>query len=63
MFNFTDRGNRNICLAPEYTAVIQKLSNTTFKYQKDIKLFYIAECFRGEKPQAGQIQTIYTIWS
>ncbi len=33
MFNFTDRGNRNICLAPEYTAVIQKLANTTFKFQ------------------------------
>jgi len=54
MFNFTDRGNRNICLAPEYTAVIQKLANTTFKFQKDIKLFYIQECFRGENPQAGR---------
>ena len=54
MFNFTDRGNRNICLAPEYTAVIQKLANTTFKFQKDIKLFYIQECFRGEQPQAGR---------
>lgn len=54
MFNFTDRGNRDICLAPEYTAVIQKLANTTFKNQKDVKLFYVAECFRGEKPQAGR---------
>jgi histidyl-tRNA synthetase len=54
MFNFTDRGNRNICLAPEYTAVIQKLANTTFKLQKDIKLFYVQECFRGERPQAGR---------
>ena len=54
MFNFTDRGNRNICLAPEYTAVVQKLANTTFKYQKDIKLFYVQECFRGEAPQAGR---------
>lgn len=54
MFNFTDRGNRNICLAPEYTAVIQKLSNTTFKFKKDIKLFYVQECFRGEKPQMGR---------
>lgn len=54
MFNFTDRGNRNICLAPEYTAVIQKLANTTFKCQKDVKLFYVQECFRGEKPQEGR---------
>ena len=54
MFNFTDRGDRLLCLAPEYTAVIQELSKTVFKNEKDVKLFYIAECFRGEKPQAGR---------
>lgn len=54
MYNFKDRGNRELCLAPEYTAVIQKLSNTTFKKEKDVKLFYVQECFRGEKPQAGR---------
>lgn len=54
MFNFKDRGNREICLAPEYTAVIQQLSFEYYKYQKDIKLFYIQECFRGENPQAGR---------
>lgn len=54
MFDFTDRGNRLLCLAPEYTAVIQELSKTIFKNEKDVKLFYVAECFRGEKPQAGR---------
>lgn len=54
MFNFKDRGDRDICLAPEYTSIIQKLAFTTFKFKKDIKLFYIQECFRGEKPQAGR---------
>lgn len=54
MFNFTDRGNREICLAPEYTAVIQKLAKEQFKFVKDLKVFYIQECFRGEKPQAGR---------
>ena len=54
MFNFTDRGNRDICLAPEYTAVIQRLAKTEFKHKKDVKLFYVQECFRGEKPQAGR---------
>lgn len=54
MYTFTDRGNRDICLAPEYTAVVQQLSNETFKMTKDVKLFYIGECFRGEKPQAGR---------
>ena len=54
MFNFKDRGDRNICLAPEYTAVIQQLAKTTFKDEKDIMLFYVQECFRGEKPQRGR---------
>lgn len=54
MFNFKDRGDRDLCLAPEYTIVIQKLSQTYFKNEKDVKLFYVQECFRGEKPQAGR---------
>ncbi|MCK9430041.1 MAG: ATP phosphoribosyltransferase regulatory subunit [Candidatus Omnitrophica bacterium] len=56
MYNFTDRGNRNICLAPEYTSIIQNLTKTYFKHQKDVKLFYIQECFRGEKPQCGRFR-------
>ncbi len=54
MFNFKDRAERELCLAPEYTAVVQKLSTNEFANQKDVKLFYIQECFRGEKPQAGR---------
>lgn len=54
MFNFKDRGNRDLCLSPEYTSVIQKLATTQYKYKKDVKLFYVQECFRGEKPQAGR---------
>lgn len=54
MFNFKDRGKRDLCLAPEYTAVVQQLAKTTFKDQWDLKLFYVQECFRGEKPQAGR---------
>lgn len=54
MYNLTDRGSRDLVLAPEYTAVVQKLASTYFKNQKDVKLFYVAECFRGEKPQNGR---------
>lgn len=54
MFRFTDPGNRKVCLAPEYTAIIQQLAETRFKLEKDLKLFYIQECFRGEKPQTGR---------
>lgn len=51
MYNLTDRGNRDLTLAPEYTAVVQKLANQDFKYQKDVKLFYVQQCFRGERNQ------------
>lgn len=54
IFNFKDRGERDICLAPEYTSVIQKLAKTTFKNRKNVAVFYVQECFRGEKPQAGR---------
>lgn len=54
MFNFTDRKDRELCLAPEYTAICQQLAKTTFKHDKNLKVFYIVECFRGEKPQKGR---------
>ena len=54
MYNFKDAGNRDLCLAPEYTAVVQLLSKDTFKMKKDVKLFYIGECFRGETPKSGR---------
>lgn len=54
MFEFQDRAERNLCLAPEYTAVMMKLAKTEFLNQNDVKLLYVQECFRGEKPQAGR---------
>jgi len=54
MYNFKDRGNRDLCLAPEYTAVVQRLSKKAFGDRKDIKMFYIGECFRGENVQMGR---------
>jgi histidyl-tRNA synthetase len=51
MFNFRDRGNRDLCLAPEYTAVVQQLATDRMKYDKDVKMFYVGECFRGENTQ------------
>ncbi len=55
MYNFTDRGGRDLCLPPEYTAILINMKDS-FKYQKDVKLFYIGECFRGENPQKGRFR-------
>ena len=54
MFQFKDRGDRDICLSPEYTAIVQQLSKERFKFEKDVKMFYVGECFRGERPQSGR---------
>jgi histidyl-tRNA synthetase len=54
MYAFKDAGDRDLCLAPEYTAVIQTLAKDYLKYQKDVLIFYTQECFRAEKPQAGR---------
>ena len=40
MYNFKDLGDRDLCLAPEYTAVVQLIGKEKFKYQKDVKLFW-----------------------
>lgn len=54
MFNFKDRGNRDLCLSPEYTAIVQQLASDRMKFEKDVKMFYIGECFRGENTQSGR---------
>jgi len=54
MYNFKDRGDRDLCLSPEYTAVVMKMSTEVFKFNRDVKMFYIGECFRGENTQAGR---------
>ena len=56
MYSFNDAKGRDLCLAPEYTAVVQTLSIDRFKFTKDVKLFYIGECFRGERHQAGRFR-------
>jgi histidyl-tRNA synthetase len=54
MFNFKDRGDRDLCLAPEYTAIVQQLAKEKFKFTNNVKMFYIGECFRGENTQSGR---------
>ncbi len=62
MFNFKDRWDRDVCLAPEYTAVIQRLANTYFKSQRDVKVFYVQECFRWERPQRWRYRQFTQLW-
>ena len=56
MFSVKDNSDRDLVLAPEYTAAIMELAKTTFKFQKDVKVFYVQECYRGEKPQFARLR-------
>ena len=56
MYSFQDKANRPICLIPEATAVIQELYKQSWEKTKakPVRLFYVAKCYRYEKPQAGR---------
>lgn len=54
MYQFPDRGGRELCLRPEGTATCQLLARTIWKTERDKQVFYITRCWRYEKPQAGR---------
>lgn len=56
MYTFKDKGDRDICLIPEATAIVQELyrENWAKSMKKPVRVFYVARCYRYEKPQAGR---------
>jgi histidyl-tRNA synthetase len=56
MYVFKDKGDRNICLVPEATAIIQEQFNASWgrTWPKPIRLFYVQRCYRYDRPQKGR---------
>lgn len=56
LWNFKDKGNREVTLIPEATAIIQSMYDSNWKKSlpKPIRLFYVARCYRYERPQEGR---------
>jgi len=56
MYTFEDKKGRPICLIPEVTAIIQELYKADWEKTrpKPLRLFYVARCYRYERPQAGR---------
>jgi histidyl-tRNA synthetase len=54
MYTFPDKKDRQLCLRPEGTATCQILAETVLKMERDVKLWYLATCWRYERPQAGR---------
>lgn len=56
MYAFKDKGDRDICLIPEVTAIIQNLwkDGLSKTSKKPLRIFYLQRCYRYDRPQAGR---------
>ena len=56
MYTFTDRGGRSLTLRPEGTAAVVRayIEHGLHTWPQPVKLYYIAEMFRYDRPQAGR---------
>ncbi|WP_236002075.1 ATP phosphoribosyltransferase regulatory subunit [Paraburkholderia elongata] len=54
MWAFPDKKGRPCCLIPEATALFQERSKELLGQQTERMLFYVARCYRYERPQAGR---------
>jgi len=60
LYNFKDKGGRDIALRPELTApAIRFYVNEMQSLPKPLKLFYFGNCFRYEEPQKGRFREFW----
>jgi histidyl-tRNA synthetase len=61
MYNFTDKGNHEICLRPEGTAGVVRwyVQNKKDKAGGQTKVFYHGPMFRYERPQKGRLREFH----
>lgn len=61
MYTFSDREGRNFALRPEGTAGVVRavIENGKCSDTMPLRLFYIINCFRYEKPQAGRSREFF----
>ena len=55
IYNFTDKGGRELALRPELTAPVMRMYVEKLQMEaKPLKLFYFGSCFRYDRPQKGR---------
>ncbi|RXA20963.1 histidine--tRNA ligase [Methanosarcina sp. MSH10X1] len=60
LYNFKDKGGREMTLRPELTAPVMRLYvNELQSFPKPLKLFYFENCFRYERPQKGRFREFW----
>lgn len=64
LYAFKDKGDRAVTLRPELTApVIRFYVNELAHEPKPLRLFYVGNCFRYERPQAGRYREFWQFGS
>ena len=57
LYNFSDKGDRNVSLRPEMTPTLARMAAShTRNYKKPIKWFSIPQLFRYERQQKGRLR-------
>src|SRR2546430_6860715 len=57
LFNFTDKGEREVSMRPELTPTLARVVAAHERaYKKPLKWFSIGQCFRYEKQQRGRLR-------
>jgi histidyl-tRNA synthetase len=58
MYTFEDKGGKSITLSPEGTAPVCRayLEHGMFNLPQPVRLYYLAQFFRYERPQAGRLR-------
>jgi len=60
IYNFKDKGDREIALRPELTApVVRMYVEELQRSTKPLKFFYFDNCFRYERPQKGRFREFF----
>ena len=61
MYTFTDKGGRSMTLKPEGTAGVARafVENGLISSALPVKLYYLTQCFRYERPQAGRLREFH----
>ncbi|ROL78785.1 hypothetical protein BLX41_11310 [Pseudomonas protegens] len=54
MWAFNDKAGRPCCLIPEATALFQETARELLAGREQAIFFYVARCYRYERPQAGR---------
>ncbi|MGY2167419.1 ATP phosphoribosyltransferase regulatory subunit [Pseudomonas gingeri] len=54
MWAFSDKAGRPCCLIPEATALFQERKTALLGSRREAMFFYVARCYRYERPQAGR---------